>query len=70
MPEPMQPLLTVRDVAELLRCSNRHIHRMKDAGRIPAPLRAGGLLRWRRSAIELWLADGCPSCSSVGRVKP
>lgn len=64
-PEP-QPavtaeLLSVRDVAALLGdCSVRHLYRMADAGRIPRPIKLGGLVRWRRAELVAWLDAGCP----------
>jgi excisionase family DNA binding protein len=54
-------LLDVQAVAEMLGCSQRHIYRLSDAGRMPAPLRLGTLVRWSKSSIESWVADGCPS---------
>jgi len=53
-------LLNVRAVAEMLGCSSRHVYRLADGGRMPAPLRLGGLVRWNRAAIETWIDDGCP----------
>jgi len=58
----LSSLLDVRQVAEMLGCSSRHIYRLSDAGRMPAPVRLGALVRWSRSAVEAWIADGCPSC--------
>ena len=54
-------LLDVRVVATLLHCSPRHVYRLADADRMPAPVRLGGLVRWRRQAVESWIADGCPA---------
>ena len=54
-------LLDVGQVAVLLRCSQRHIYRLSDAGRMPAPVRLGALVRWSRSAVENWIAGGCKS---------
>lgn len=54
-------LLDVRAVAALLDCSPRHVYRLSDAGRMPPPVRIGALVRWRRSDLDAWLADGCPS---------
>ena len=56
-------LLDVRAVAALLDCSRRHIYRLADAGRMPAPVRIGALVRWRRSDLDAWLAAGCPATS-------
>lgn len=54
-------LLSVRDVAALLGgCSTRHVYRMADAGRMPRPIKLGGLVRWRRAELMDWLAAGCP----------
>ena len=47
-------------VADLLGCSKRHIRRMNAAGKLPAPKRIGGCVRWSVSEIEAWLEAGCP----------
>lgn len=52
-------LLNVQAVAALLDCSARHVYRLSDAGRMPAPVKLGALVRWNRSAIELWIDQGC-----------
>jgi excisionase family DNA binding protein len=53
-------LLDVRAVARLLDCSARHVYRLADAGRMPAPVQIGRLVRWQRAAVESWIAAGCP----------
>jgi excisionase family DNA binding protein len=54
-------LLSVRDLATLLgRCSTRHLYRLVDTGRMPAPVRLGRLVRWRRAEVLEWIANGCP----------
>lgn len=64
-------LLDVRAVAALLDCSPRHVYRLADAGRMPPPLRLGSLVRWRRTDMETWLAQGCPRVRPVGgRAQP
>jgi len=55
-------LLDVRAVAEMLGCSTRHVYRLADGGRMPAPVRLGTLVRWSRASIEGWVEAGCPSC--------
>lgn len=46
--------------------SPRHIRRQVDAGRMPAPVRLGRLLRWRMetgdptTGIRDWIQAGCP----------
>ena len=52
-------LLDVRAVALLLDCSPRHVYRLADAGRMPAALKVGSLVRWSRHAIASWIAGGC-----------
>lgn len=48
-----------------LGCSSRHVYRMADAGKMPAPLKIGALVRWRRAEIEKWIADGCKPVRSI-----
>ena len=60
-------LLDVQSVAELLDCSARHVYRLSHAGRMPAPVKLGTLVRWSKAAIEDWIAGGCPACRQEGR---
>ena len=53
-------LLTATDAAKLCRLSKRSWFRLSSAGKVPAPVRIGGSVRWRRSDIELWLEWNCP----------
>jgi excisionase family DNA binding protein len=64
---PAAALLDVRAVAALCTCSVRHVYRMADAGRMPAPVRLGALVRWRRQDLLDWLAAGCPLVRRAGR---
>ena len=57
---PAAKLLDVEAVAKLLNCSKRHVYRLADAGRMPAPVRLGALVRWSRTAIDQWVSEGCP----------
>jgi len=59
-------LLDVRAVAAMLDCSQRHVYRLADAGRLPRPIKLGALIRWRRAELQNWLDAGCPSCSKGG----
>jgi len=59
-------LLDVKQVAATLNCSPRHVYRMVDAGRMPAPVRLGALVRWHRSSLDRWLADGCKTVRNLG----
>jgi len=58
-------LLTVGEVALLLNCGKRTVHRLADSGKMPPPVRIGGLVRWRADELRQWIADGCPSVRSV-----
>ena len=46
----------VSDIAAWLACSERHVFRMVEQGRLPKPTKIGALSRWRRETIESWLA--------------
>ncbi len=52
-------LLDVKAVAALLNCSTRHIIRLADGGKMPAPVRLGVLVRWNRAALLDWVSKGC-----------
>ena len=73
MPSDLPPvddgtlLLTADHLAKLLCVSRLSIWRWRAAGRLPAPLRIGRVIRWRRSEIETWLAARCPSCRPPAR---
>jgi len=55
-------LIDVKGLATLLAVSPRMIWKLRDAGKIPAPVRLFRCVRWRRIDIVAWLADGCPPC--------
>jgi excisionase family DNA binding protein len=54
-------LLGVRQVADLLGVSGRHVYRLADGGRMPRPLKLGGAVRWDRDEIKRWIDSGCPA---------
>ena len=63
-------LLDIGAVARLLHCSARHVMRLADAGRMPAPVRLGSLVRWTRSGpngIDAWIAGGCRPLSAAAK---
>lgn len=64
----MSELLNVREVAEILHCSSRHVFRLSENEKMPQPIKLGALVRWRRDEIEAWIADGCPSCETAEMV--
>jgi excisionase family DNA binding protein len=53
-------LMTVEDVARVLRCAPRTVYRLYDAGRIPPPVKLRSLIRWPEAVIKNWIAAGCP----------
>ena len=55
-------LLSVKNVANMLGCSTRHVYRLSDAARMPRPVKLGSLVRWSRVVVEDWIAKGCPTC--------
>lgn len=59
---PRTIMLDAAGVAVILKCSAKTVYRLTDSGRIPAPCRLGGLVRWNPSVIEAWIAAGCPTC--------
>jgi excisionase family DNA binding protein len=61
-PPPIEAaLLDTRAVAAMLRCSPRHVTRLRDAGQMPPAVKLGRLCRWSREAIEAWINSGCPA---------
>ena len=50
----------VRAVSVICGCSGAHIRRLRDAGRMPKPIRLGKSLRWDLRVIDEWISDGCP----------
>jgi excisionase family DNA binding protein len=54
-------LVRAKQLAVLLGVSVRTIHTWDAAGRLPAPIRIGGSVSWRRDEIDDWLHAGCPS---------
>lgn len=56
-------LLSVGEVSKIVGVCERTIWRLKDSGRMPAPVKVGRSVRWRRADIESWIACGCPSAN-------
>jgi predicted DNA-binding transcriptional regulator AlpA len=53
-------MLTSRDVARLMQCSDKHVTNLRKQGRMPPCIKLGTLVRWPRKIIEDWIAEGCP----------
>ncbi len=54
---PLDELLTVQQVAELTKFSRGRVYRLAARGVLPAPIRIGHRVRWRRSDLLAWLAS-------------
>lgn len=50
-------LLTIDDMAALLRVSTRTLRSWRHEGELPQPLKIHGALRWRRSDVDAWIAQ-------------
>jgi excisionase family DNA binding protein len=58
-------LMTAAEVARLLQISTRTLWRLLSCGRIPAPLRFGGNVRWRQEEVLRWIEQRCPEKDST-----
>jgi predicted DNA-binding transcriptional regulator AlpA len=55
-----QKLLSIKDLAQLLRRSVASLYRDDAAGRLPAAVWIGGSKRWRSAEIDAWIQAGLP----------
>ena len=53
-------LVTTRELAEILKLSDRQIRRLDSAGKLPAAVHVGGAKRWRSDEIDAWIRASCP----------
>lgn len=53
-------LVSVKELAKLMSLSKRQIHRLNACGKIFAPIRIGGSLRFSAQECVDWLAAGAP----------
>jgi predicted DNA-binding transcriptional regulator AlpA len=60
--EKNSELINIDAVAQMLKCSTRHVRRMVNTRRIPRPIKLGALVRWIKADIKHWFAEGCPNC--------
>lgn len=58
--EHLRELLTAAEAAEVAGVAKRSWWRYVSGGKAPAPVRLGGVVRWRRSELAEWIAAGCP----------
>ena len=52
-------LLAVREVAGRLGVSSRQVWKLAGEGKMPAPVRLAGSVRWRSSDIDQFIESGC-----------
>jgi predicted DNA-binding transcriptional regulator AlpA len=63
-------LLTAKALGQMLSLSKRQIFRLNSCGKIPAPIRIGGSVRWDLERdIKPWLAAGAPDRKSWEAMK-
>lgn len=67
--DPHCRLLSVKSVARMLGKSERFVWGLHARGVIPAPVRLGRSVNWRREDIDLWIQLGCPSREEFERVR-
>lgn len=53
-------LWDAKTFGQQLSLSKRQIFRLNSCGKIPAPLRIGGSVRWASNEISAWLEAGAP----------
>ena len=53
-------LLTAKQLGARLSLSKRQVFRLNSYGKLPAPIRIGGSVRWAESTIAEWLKCGAP----------
>lgn len=56
----LRELLTAAESAEMAGVGKRSWWRYVSSGKAPAPVRLGGVVRWRKSELAEWIAAGCP----------
>ena len=62
-------LLTATTLGEMLSLSKRQIFRLNSSGKIPAPVRVGGSVRWIESEISAWIRTGAPDRKTWNSMK-
>ena len=53
-------LISAEKLAQMLDISVRTLWRLRAAGKMPAPVRIGGSVRWRAQEVQAWIDGGCP----------
>lgn len=54
---PLEPLLSLNDLAGVLNANRRTLERMRSSGRLPRPdMHVGKMMRWKPETIREWIA--------------
>ena len=53
-------MLTAETAGALLGMSAKALRRADQVGKVPAPMRIGRNVRWRRQELMEWMEAGCP----------
>lgn len=62
-------LWNAKTFGQQLSLSKRQIFRLNSCGKIPAPIRIGGAVRWRAEECADWLAAGAPDRTTWEQMK-
>ena len=54
-------LVDVKEAARMCSISASMLYKLNVAGQMPAPIKLGTLLRWKRQDILGWIDKGCPT---------
>lgn len=60
-------LISVHDLATILRVSPRTIWRLLSAGKIVRPVYIGGSARWRYDEVQRWISNDCPATNEASQ---
>ena len=60
-PNGITPLISAHELSTILGISKRTVWRLLSGKQLPAPVRIGGSVRWRRDQICNWINEGCPA---------
>lgn len=63
--EDTERLISIKTLATILEISTRTIWRLRNEGKLPEPIRLGGVCRWRLAEINQWIAAKCPDSQSL-----
>ena len=64
-----EKLDNVTSMSLRLRCSERQIHRLNNAGLIPRSSKLSGSVRWISSEIDAWVLAGFPNRETWEKMK-